>query len=407
MTLAAPAAEKKGPVRVLVVDDSRTDSELICRMLRTNPDVKVAAVAGNGKEALALVARIRPDVIILDLQLPDMGGLEVIEELMAFSPLPILVLSAVGGDKTIALEALARGAVEVMEKPQLDSVAAFNHHAGYLTRIVRIVARSRVITHPRGRLARQGLGASQASATAVKDRVVALRPARQAKPGLRPVPREPVTTSPLVVPPAGPVSVRAALETELLAVGIAASTGGPQALRTILVELPPLPVPVLIVQHIATGFTQGLVDWLNSTTPLPVHVAHDAAVALPGHVYLAGEGQHLELRRRRLTLRAGEAVAGHIPSADVMLTSLAVDLKDRCLAVVLTGMGRDGALGARAIHEAGGNVIAQDEMSCAVYGMPKAVVDLGLADEILPLIEISQAIVRRAEKRTKAPGGNR
>jgi two-component system, chemotaxis family, protein-glutamate methylesterase/glutaminase len=391
---ATALAEGPGLVRVLVVDDSRTDSELICRMLRTNPEVKVAASADTGKDALLLAGRIRPDVMILDLQLPDMGGLDVIEELMAFSPLPILVLSATGGDKKIALEALARGAVEVMEKPDLDSLAAFNHHAGHLTRLVKIVARSRVITHPRGRLARQGISPPTSAA-----------PPPKIKPKVRPSAHHPARVA---SPPPPAVLSRSDEEPPIMAVGIAASTGGPQALRTILAELPTsFPIPVLIVQHIAQGFTQGLVDWLGAATSMPVHVAHDGALALPGHVYLAAEGMHLEMRRHRLALRPGDPVSGHCPSADVMLASLAVDLKNRCLAVVLTGMGRDGAIGARAIFESGGEVIVQDESTSAVFGMPKAAVDLGAVTEILPLPEISQAIARRVEKESAAPGGRR
>jgi two-component system chemotaxis response regulator CheB len=197
-------------------------------------------------------------------------------------------------------------------------------------------------------------------------------------------------------------------ELDVLAVGIVASTGGPQALRSLFSELSPaLPVPVLVVQHIAHGFTQGLVDWLNSVTPLPVHVAHDGALTLPGHVYLAAEGLHLEIRRQRLSLRTGDPVSGHCPSADVLLASLAVYARERALAVVLTGMGRDGAIGARSIHEAGGTVIVQNEATSAVFGMPKAVVDLGAAHEVLPLGEISQAIARRVEKTDVAPGGTR
>jgi two-component system chemotaxis response regulator CheB len=188
--------------------------------------------------------------------------------------------------------------------------------------------------------------------------------------------------------------------------GIAASTGGPQALRALLSELPlSLPMPVMIVQHIAPGFTEGLVEWLRLTTTLPVNVARDGALVLPGHVYVAAEGRHLELRRRRVRLSGRELVAGHCPSADILFASLAAEAKERALAVVLTGMGRDGARGARSVHETGGTVIAQDEATSAVYGMPKAVVELGAAHEVLPLADISAAVTRFVA--TASSGGTR
>lgn len=355
--MSAIETEVPAQVRVLVIEDSRVDNELICRMLRTNPALKIAAAAGTGRDALLLVERIKPDVMILDLQLPDMGGLDVIEQLMAFAPLPILVLSAAGGDKTTALEALARGAVEVMEKPELDTRAAFDHHSLLLTQAVRIVARSRVITHPRGRLARKGLAVTRGTEV--------IRPTREHK---------------------------------VKVVGIAASTGGPHALRTILASLPQsLAVPVLVVQHIARGFTQGLVDWLASTTPLPVCLAHNGALALPGHIYVAPEALHLEYMHRRIVCIRNDPVSGHCPSADVLLRSLAQDVRGEALGVVLTGMGRDGAEGALAIRKAGGTVLVQDEASSAVYGMPKAATDAGAADEVLSLERFAEAIVRRVE----------
>ena len=353
-------------VRVLVVEDSRVDSELICRMLRTSPEVKVAATTGTGRDAVSLVAKLEPDVVVLDLQLPDMGGLDVIEELMAYRPLPILVLSAIGGDKGVALEALARGAVEVMEKPELSTKELFDHHSSVLTQTVRIVSRARVITHPRRRLSQKG----PRSLAALSGREIVLRPEPAASAG-------------------GP---------RVAVIGVAASTGGPQALQSVLSDLPvSLPVPVLVVQHIARGFTQGLVDWLGNTVSLPVQIAHDGALAAPGHVYVAAEGLHLELRHRRLVLRAGEPVGSHMPSADVLLSSMASDLRERALAVVLTGMGRDGARGARAVHDAGGKVIAQDESTSVVYGMPKAAAELGAVDEVLPIGEIASAIIRRVQ----------
>jgi two-component system chemotaxis response regulator CheB len=276
---------------------------------------------------------------------------------MGSNPVPILVLSShVRGNSTLTAAALAAGALDAVGKDDLDlghpdgaAGAAFRHR-------VKLLSRARVIRHPRSRL----------------------RP--------RPTPGGAVRTA------------------TASAIGIVASTGGPQGLATILRALPAtFGVPVLIVQHITPGFGPGLAQWLDTSVPLPVRIAVDGAPVGKG-VWIAPEGRHLTLGAGELLVldRAGPA-GPHRPSGDVLLRSLAEAAGAGAVAVVLSGMGRDGAVGARAVRDAGGLVLAQDEATSAVFGMPKAVADQGGA-VLLPPPEIA---TRLAALRPPTPEGRR
>ena len=332
------------PLRVLVCEDSGVYAAALRRTLEYDGDIKVLAVATTAEEALAALPRLTPDLLTMDLELPGMDGLGAVEEIMGSRPMPILVLSShVGSRSAKTGAALAAGALDALPKDELDlrdpagmAGAAFRHR-------IRTLSRARVIRHPRARL------------------------------GIRS--RAPV------------VGRRASV------VGICASAGGPQLLMYLLAALPAdYPIPVLIVQHMAAGFTEGLVQWLDQSVPLPVRLARQG-IRAPSGASLAPEGAHLMIGAGgRLRLDRHAAAGAHRPSGDVLLTSIAAAASSAGVAVVLTGMGSDGAAGAAAVRRSGGLAIAQDELSSAVFGMPKAARESGV-DVVLPPAEIAACLL--------------
>ncbi len=331
--------------RVLICEDSRTYAAGLRRMLEHDGDITAPAVCATAEEAIAALPRIRPDLVTMDIELPGMDGLAAVEQIMSAWPVPILVLSShIGPGNDKAAAALAGGALDALPKGDLDLRdpggpvgIAFRHR-------VRVLSRARVIRHPRARLASR-LGA-------------------------------------------GGAARRAAV------IGICASTGGPPILARLLDALPAdYPVPVLVVQHIAAGFTDGLATWLRRSVAVPVAIAADGSPADAG-VWIAPEGAHLTLTASGMLRLDRRTVAGpHRPSADVLLQSIADAAGRMGVAVVLSGMGSDGAIGAAAVRLRGGLAIAQDEASSAVFGMPKSAIDRGVG-VVLPPDDIAASLVR-------------
>lgn len=339
------------PTRVVICEDSRTYAAALRRTLEHGGEIEVVDSFTSAEALIAALPKLQPDLVTMDIELPGMGGLEAVEEIMSAGPLPILVLSSHVGPRTQhAAAALAAGALDAIAKDDLDLLNPAGAAATALRRRVRLLSRARVIRHPRARLK-----------------------ARKA--------RTPDSRA-------------------IAAIGICASTGGPPALATLLGGLPrSFRIPVLVVQHISAGFTEGLATWLDGAVPLPVALAVDGARLGPG-IWIAPEGAHLVVRGSRLVLDTTTAAGHHRPSGDQLLLSLAKTFKSHAAAVVLTGMGKDGAAGAQAVRAAGGLVIAQDEATSAVYGMPKVVAEAG-ADHVLPLEEIAPRL------RGFAPAGSR
>jgi two-component system chemotaxis response regulator CheB len=338
--------------RVLICEDSKTFAAALTRTLEQGGEIDVVGVRPTAESAIADLSRLEPDLITMDLELPGISGLTAIEQIMSVRPTPILVISShVLENGETAAAALAAGALEVIAKDNLSLRDPAAVPAEAFRRRVKLLSRARVIRHPRARLTR------------------------------------PTRRSPLATPRPGGV------------VGIVASTGGPQALAAVLSGIPAdYPVPILVVQHIAAGFTEGLARWLDGAVPLPVRLAADGAFAMPG-VTVAPDGAHLVLRADgTLSLDRRTPAGLHRPSADVLLTSIAASAKDAAVGVVLTGMGRDGAAGIEAIVEAGGLTIAQDEATSAVYGMPREAAKRG-AELILPLTDIAGALTTVALQR--------
>ncbi|HVF53501.1 MAG TPA: chemotaxis-specific protein-glutamate methyltransferase CheB [Actinomycetota bacterium] len=353
-----PASEGKKLIRVLIVEDSLTERAFLKSILESDPDIEVIGVAGNGNEAVTAAAELQPDLVTMDIQLPGMNGIEATRRIMQESPTRIVIFSRgvdLGGEDG-AFHALNAGALDVLEKPtgmgigQLTKLREQLIHTIKLMSVVKVVRR-RPPREPR---------------------------AEAAPPAAKPSP----------MPPTGRVSM----------VAIGASTGGPAALNTILSGLPAdFPVPVIVVQHISTGFTANMVDWLRKQCALPIHIAHAHQRMQPGQVYFAPEDIHLVVTSRHtLGFRHGPLVSAVRPSATVLFRSIARIYGADAGGVLLTGIGDDGAIGLKAMHEAGAPTIGQDEATSVVYGMPKAAAELGAVDAVLPIDEIAPAIVKLA-----------
>ncbi|MCA1711056.1 MAG: chemotaxis-specific protein-glutamate methyltransferase CheB [Actinobacteria bacterium] len=359
---------------VVVVDDSAVQRRFLRTAIDASADFSVVGEGRNGKEAVALVERLRPAAVVMDLDLPVMGGVEAIERIMCSSATPILVYSAfVGGsDSANALEALAAGAVDVLAKPGPEDTGSLEEYADALRRRLRVVARIKVITHPRGRL--RGNGGLSVAAAPLSD-VGGRRPLR----AVAPAPR----TEPLAV----------ATGIKLLVIG--ASTGGPQALLTVLGTLPAdLPQAVLVVQHMAEGFIPGLATWLDQLVPLPVIVGESGRRLEPGTVTIAPSGGNLLVQddRLRVLFTPPEPGQFHVPGIDAAMNSVARALGPDAVGVLLTGMGRDGAAGLLDMRSRGALTIGQDEATSAVYGMPAAAAAAGAVVRQLPVEAIGPAL---------------
>jgi two-component system, chemotaxis family, protein-glutamate methylesterase/glutaminase len=338
-------------LRVLVVDDSEVARRLLVSVLGGADGLGVVGEAASGDEAVRLAGRLRPDVITMDVHMPGMDGLETTRRIMEQHPAPIVVVS--GGhdpdDLAHSVRALDAGALAALRKPPGPADPGFAAEAAELVRTVRLMAEVKVFRR---------------------------RPAA-AHPGS--------PAAPAAGPPGHPARPRPRPPAELVAVG--ASTGGPAALAAVLRALPAsAPVPILVVQHITPGFDAALTTWLDETTPLPVRLAADGQPLHAGEVLVAPAGRHLGLSdAARVELGQGPPLAGHRPSATHLFTAVARVFGARGVGVVLTGMGSDGAAGLLQLRRAGGLVLAQDQASCVVPGMPVAAVAAGAVDEVVPL----------------------
>ncbi len=364
-----PGAAVDG-VRLLLVDDSSVQRRYLRSAIEATTEFSVVGEARNGREAVAMAERLRPAAILMDLDLPLMNGLDAIERIMAIRPTPIVVYSAFVDEenRANAMEAFAAGAVDVIAKPQWGEGGRLDEYGDELRRRLRVAARVKVITHPRGRL--RGGVAAQLSRV-VRNRLPA---------GERP-------RSPAQQPVRKPAACR------LVAIG--ASTGGPQAVASLLGVLPPDFRPaVLVVQHMAEGFIPGLVSWLDDICPLPVVQGQSGKRLQPGTVTVAPSGLNLVvLDQLRVVCEPAPARQFHVPGIDASFHSIADWVGDEAIGVVLTGMGRDGAFGLKALHDRGAVTIGQDEATSAVYGMPAAAFAAGAVDYQLPLADIAPMIL--------------
>jgi two-component system chemotaxis response regulator CheB len=359
-------------IRVLIVDDSSFMRKALSIMLDRASGMTVADTAANGEEGVAKACRLEPDLVTMDVEMPKMDGITAVREIMDRAPCPILMVSSMtekGAETTI--DAMQAGAADFIPKGDSDSSLRIREVEDELIEKIRALSESR------SRLFDEDPGADPGRSDAGTSGTDAGRASSSSPAG------------------EGGERVRTDSSAELIVIGV--STGGPLALQHVLPVLPAeLPVPVAVVQHMPSQFTSSLADRLDNLSALEVLEANDGMALRPGRAVVATGDRHLAFDQRRSTLVARTperpSDSAHCPSVNVMFESACDAYGGDVLALVMTGMGEDGLQGARRIKEAGGTVFAQDEASCVVYGMPRAVVEAGLADAVLPLEQLAEAV---------------
>lgn len=346
-------------IRVLIVEDSRVIRDFLVHILGSDADLEVVGTAEDGEEALEVVERTRPDVITMDVHMPKMNGFDATRRIMETHPTPIVIVSGTPdlAETTKAFRALEAGALAVLERPAGIGHPEQEANAAELIRTVKLMAEVKVVR----------------------------RWARARPPEVLPAPSLPAE---LGIPAAN-----------IAVVAVGASTGGPPVLQNILSRLAAsFPVPVLVVQHIAAGFTQGFVEWLGQSSHLPVHVAIQSEQALPGHVYVAPEGLHMKAGAGgQIRLSQEEPENGLRPAVAALFRSVAKVYGEQAAGVLLTGMGKDGAQELKLMRDQGAVTIAQDRESSVVHGMPGHAIGLGAATYVLSPEKIALALTSLVE----------
>jgi two-component system chemotaxis response regulator CheB len=367
-------------ISVLIVDDSALMRNLIGHMVEDTPGLVIAEKAMNGAFALQKIPRVNPDIIVLDLEMPEMNGIEFLKERKNRGiDIPVVILSSVAArGAQITMEVLSLGASDFIQKP-----------SGSISEDIHIVKDTLIgMLFGYGSAYRKSKGknvlapsdykpktpAEKTSDIAVHFKLVAAPPVTAAQP---------------------PARIRNPSNTEIIAIGI--STGGPDALRVVFSKLDAdLKVPIVVVQHMPAGFTNEFAKSLDRICPLEVKEAEDGDTVTPGRILIAQGNKHLEVERKAggsiVRLSDAPLVSGHRPSADVLFASVAVTYQNRALGVIMTGMGRDGAQQLGTIYKEGGMTLGQDESSAVVYGMPRVAYELGHVMEQVSLQNMARRI---------------
>ncbi|MDR3270232.1 MAG: chemotaxis response regulator protein-glutamate methylesterase [Peptococcaceae bacterium] len=358
---------KQHKIKVLIADDSPFMRMTLQRILEQDPDIEVVDVAHDGLEAIEKIQRLSPQVVILDVEMPKMTGLQVLDEVMRWQPTPVIIMSASAAKEgQLTLQALELGAVDAVVNPSLGRGVALTDSARDLIEKVKAASGA----DPR----RIRSAAPSGEETKVKISGKRLKETS--------VPQDRV---------------------ELVAIG--SSTGGPPALQTVFINLPQnFPVPIIVAQHMPPGFTALLAQRLDKICQLKIKEAAQGDILQAGTVYIAPAGKQMQVQRRQrqLTLQIDdEALIPTVyhPSVDVMFSSVAKEIGSGALCAILTGMGSDGMKGMKEVKARKGFAVAEAEESCVVYGMPRAVIEAGLADRVAPLPEIGKIILECVMRR--------
>ncbi len=350
-------------ISVLIVDDSALMRNLVSKIFEAQPDIRVAGTAMNGLFALQKMEKADPDVVVLDLEMPQMNGIEFLKERRRRQiHTPVIILSSLAEKGArITMEALSLGASDFVQKPSGAVSLDLHTVADHLVELVRVYG---------------GKAAEVAE--------------RSTRPKKAPTAPKPAAPAPVVVTPGekpGP--------TRLIAFGV--STGGPNALRKVFAEFPAdVPAPIVVVQHMPAGFTEEFAKSLDKICSLSVRQAEDGTLAEAGTIHIAPGNKHLTVERRHqgalLRLSDDPPKNGHRPSVDVLLHSVAKEYGNSALAVIMTGMGRDGAEGMVEVRKRGGHTVGQDQETSIVYGMPRAAFEMGAVERQVSLSQIAQVV---------------
>lgn len=353
-------------IRVLIVEDSKVDQQFLAHILGGDPQITVIGFAEDGEKALVALEELKPDVITMDIHMPRLNGFDTTRRIMESNPLPIIIVSgsfmASDADKTF--RALEAGALAIVRKPSGIGHSAFPNDAAELIRTVKMMSEIKVVKR---------------------------------WPRLRREPPPPVMVSSVINPE------------KIRVVAIGASTGGPAVIQEIFAALPKdLVVPVMVVQHMATGFIENFVKWLSMTTNFPSHLASHGETLLPGHAYFAPDGCHLLAGRdHRIVLSTESPENGLRPAVARLFRSVAENYGGNALGILLTGMGRDGADDLKLLRNKGAVTIAQDRESSIIFGMPYEAIKLDAADFILPPERIVQLLAPLGRSINRSAGAGR
>lgn len=352
-------------IKVLVVEDSPVARELLEHILTQDANIKVIGNAGSGEEAILALGRMKPDVITMDIHLPEMDGFETTRRIMETIPLPIVIVTGTSSakDVTMAMNAIEAGALAIVQKPNGIGHPDYEAEAAKLVQTVKLMSEVKVVRR----------WARYPQEVKVKTKT----------------------------------NVKFDHQTEIKIIAIGASTGGPPAIQKILSGLPKkFPVPVLIVQHIAEGFIQGFAEWLGQTSSLPVHVALHGEYCLPGHVYIAPDRLQMKVKMDgKIWLSKDDQENGLRPSVSFLFRSVAEEFGKNAVGILLTGMGKDGAKELKLMKEKGATTIAQDKESSVIHGMPGEAIDLDAAIYVLSLEKIAPALADLVNNSNKEIGG--
>ncbi len=339
-------------IKVLVVDDSPTIQELIIHILHSDEEIKVIGAVGNGEDAIKFMEKNKPDIITMDINMPIVDGFEATRRIMETNPVPIIMITGLFNQEDIdrTFQAMEAGAVSVIEKPVGINHANFHEISRNIINMVKIMSEVKVIK----RKWNYKNGKSNLSS-----------------------------------------SVKCSNDLPDIKIGvIGVSTGGPPVLQTIFSKLSPnIKIPILVVQHITPGFLNGLVDWLSKFTSCPIHIAIHEEKALPGHIYFAPDGFHMEIKNNgRIFLNKSDKEYGLRPSVSCLFRSVSTYYGKKAVAILLTGMGKDGAQELKILKDKGAITVVQDKETAVVYGMPGEAVRLNAATYVLSPEKIAELL---------------
>ncbi|MDR0450152.1 MAG: chemotaxis response regulator protein-glutamate methylesterase [Treponema sp.] len=372
-------------IATLIVDDSALMRNLIGKMVEATPGLVIADKAMNGRFALDKIPRVNPDVIVLDLEMPEMNGIEFLKERKKLGlEIPVIILSSIAAKgAAITMEALSLGASDFIQKPSGSISEDIHTVRDRLVELLLSYGGQYRRTHGKKLTVPGEPKTSGPAATAVNKSPVSISSIL----GLN--------AAPATGPAKPPAQLRKPAKTEIIAIGI--STGGPDALREVFSKLDAdLKVPIVVVQHMPAGFTNEFAKSLDRVCPLSVKEAEEGEPLVPGRIFIAQGNKHLEVARQGASavihLSSDPLVSGHRPSADVLFASVALTYTNRALGVIMTGMGRDGAQQLGTIYKEGGMTLGQDESSAVVYGMPRVAYEMGHVMEQIPLGKMARRI---------------
>ncbi len=338
-------------IKVIIVDDLKTVRELIKAVIEKDPEIKVVGMASGGKGAIDIIPQLKPDIVLMDLRMPDMDGFQTVRHLMGICPTRVLIVTASYTPKSdLVFKALEAGAVDLINKPPVFKIASDPNIGTILIEKIKTLSKAKITPGPEGAVKRLQTFKFGLGQTGAIDKVVA----------------------------------------------IAVSTGGPKALSEVIPLLPEnLPAGVVVVQHMAKGFIQGLADWLQSMSKIKIRVAKEGDIITKGEALFAPDTCHMIIDKDgKIQFEDSPPVGGVKPAADIVLPSIAKYYGQRTIGVIMTGMGDDGARGMECIKREGGKTIAQNEETCAVFGMPKVAIERGVIDEVIPLDKIAETIIK-------------